>query len=58
MDQALDWLIRLECASTEQQLQFNDWLNQDPAHRQAFLKARSIWDSPAVHHVARQIAGL
>lgn len=58
VDQDLDWLIKLECATVEQQLQFNDWLKQNPAHRMAFIKARAIWDSPVVHSAARRIADL
>ena len=32
MDQALEWLITLECASDEQKAAFENWLNADPAH--------------------------
>ena len=42
MDQALDWLITLECANAEQKCAFNDWLNADPAHALAFAKANGI----------------
>ena len=44
MDQALDWLITLECASDEQKCAFETWLNADPAHAQAFAKANAIWN--------------
>ena len=48
MDQALDWLICLECASDEQKIAFEAWLNADPAHAQAFAKASAIWNGQSV----------
>lgn len=55
MDQALDWLITLECASNEQQSAFNDWLNADPAHAQAFAKASAIWNGQPVLEAAQTL---
>ena len=48
MDQALDWLITLECPSDEQKIAFEAWLNADPAHAQAFAKASAIWNGQSV----------
>ncbi|WP_425335647.1 FecR family protein [Pseudomonas helleri] len=48
MDQALDWLITLECASDEQIIAFEAWRNADPAHAQAFAKASAIWNGQSV----------
>ena len=48
MDQALDWLITLECASDEQKRAFDAWLNADPAHAQAFAKANAVWNGQPV----------
>lgn len=48
MDQALDWLITLECANEEQQRAFNAWLNADPAHALAFAKANAVWNGEPV----------
>ena len=36
MDQALDWLIALQCPQPGQQAAFDAWLAQDPAHVHAF----------------------
>lgn len=44
MDQALDWLITLECANDAQKSAFNDWLNADPAHARAYAKANAVWN--------------
>ena len=40
MDQALDWLIVLQCPQPGQQAQFDAWLASDPAHAHAFNKAQ------------------
>ena len=42
MDQALDWLITLECADASEKAAFQAWLKADPAHAQAFAKAHAV----------------
>ncbi|WP_150714205.1 FecR/PupR family sigma factor regulator, partial [Pseudomonas fluorescens] len=44
MDQALDWLIVMGSASEEQARQFQQWLDADPSHAEAFARAQAIWD--------------
>ncbi|WP_141691279.1 FecR/PupR family sigma factor regulator, partial [Pseudomonas sp. 8 R 14] len=41
MDQALDWLIVLQCPAPGQRAEFEAWLAQDPAHVHAFGKAQA-----------------
>lgn len=55
MDQALDWLITLECASDEQKIVFEQWLNADPAHAKAFAKANAIWNGQPVLDAAQTL---
>ena len=55
MDQALDWLITLECASDEQKIVFEQWLNADPAHARAFAKANAIWNGQPVVEAAQTL---
>jgi len=55
MDQALDWLITLECASDEQKIVFEQWLNADPAHARAFAKANAIWNGQPVLDAAQTL---
>ena len=55
MDQALDWLITLECASDEQKRAFDAWLNADPAHAQAFAKANAVWNGQPVLAAAQTL---
>jgi transmembrane sensor len=52
MDQALDWLIELDCASAERHAEFQAWLAADPANRDAFTHAQALWNSNAVAQAA------
>lgn len=52
MDQALEWLIAMECPSPEQRLAFAKWLAADPAHGQAFARAEAIWNGAPLDHAA------
>ncbi|MFC6297613.1 DUF4880 domain-containing protein [Pseudomonas sp. CCM 7893] len=52
MDQALDWLIALQCPQPGQQAEFEAWLASDPAHLEAFAKAQAAWGGAPVHSAA------
>lgn len=52
MDQALDWLIRLEHCDAQQQRCFQAWLAADPAHAAAFAQAQALWNSAPLRQVA------
>lgn len=52
MDQALDWLIELDCASAQRHAEFLAWLAADPANREAFSHAQALWNSNAVAQAA------
>ncbi|MGH8440283.1 MAG: FecR/PupR family sigma factor regulator, partial [Pseudomonas sp.] len=56
MDQALDWLIRLQCASAEDTRAFEAWLEADPANAQAYVEAEALWQGDTVRQAANQIA--
>ncbi|MDD0975039.1 FecR family protein [Pseudomonas fontis] len=56
MDQALDWLIRLQCASAEDTRAFEAWLEADPANAQAYVEAEALWHGDTVRQIAGQIA--
>jgi transmembrane sensor len=56
MDQALDWLIALQCAQPGQQAAFQAWLAEDPAHAHAFSKAQAAWGAAPVHSAAVALA--
>jgi transmembrane sensor len=52
MDQSMDWLIELDCASAERHAEFQAWLAADPANREAFSHAQTLWNSNAVAQAA------
>ena len=56
MDQALDWLIALQCPQAGQQAEFEAWLARDPAHVHAFGKAQAAWGGAPVHSAAVALA--
>ena len=56
MDQALDWLIALQCPLPGQQAEFEAWLASDPAHVHAFGKAQAAWGGAPVHSAAVALA--
>ncbi|WLI05551.1 FecR domain-containing protein [Pseudomonas sp. FP597] len=56
MDQALDWLIALQCPQPGQQAEFEAWLASDPAHALAFGKAQAAWGGAPVHSAAVALA--
>jgi len=54
-DQALDWLIRLECASPAERAAFEQWLGATPANAQAFARASAVWNGAAVNKAAQAL---
>ncbi|MCF5722014.1 FecR family protein [Pseudomonas syringae] len=56
MDQALDWLIALQCPQPGQQAEFEAWLASDPTHAEAFAKAQAAWGGAPVHSAAVALA--
>ncbi|PRA29754.1 FecR family protein [Pseudomonas poae] len=56
MDQALDWLIALQCPLPGQQAEFEAWLASDSAHAHAFAKAQAAWGGAPVHSAAVALA--
>lgn len=53
MDQALDWLIRLQCATPEDTRAFEAWLEADPANAPAYVQAEALWHGDSVRGAAR-----
>lgn len=56
MDQALTWLIELEIADAATHARFLEWLEVDPAHREAFASAEAVWHSQTVFDAAAVLA--
>lgn len=55
MDQALSWLIELECATAERHAEFDAWLAADPAHLKVFAKAEALWNSSPIAEAASRL---
>ncbi|QSB21019.1 FecR/PupR family sigma factor regulator [Pseudomonas sp. 15A4] len=56
MDQALTWLIELEIADIATHARFLEWLDADPAHREAFASAEAVWHSQPLFDAAEVLA--
>lgn len=54
-DQALDWLIRLQCASEQDTRDFESWLQADPDNAGAYLEAEALWNGLALRQAATQL---
>ncbi|WP_371319266.1 FecR family protein [Pseudomonas gingeri] len=53
MDQALDWLILMECPTAEQQAVFDTWHAANPRHAQAYAQASGAWNAQPVFAAAQ-----
>lgn len=56
MDQALTWLMELEIADAATHARFLEWLEANPAHREAFASAEAVWHSQSVFDAAAALA--
>ncbi|WPN97256.1 FecR family protein [Pseudomonas sp. MUP55] len=56
MDQALDWLIAMQCPQPGQHAAFQAWLAESPTHAHAFSKAQAAWGGAPVHSAAVALA--
>lgn len=55
LDQALDWLIRLDAADDACRARFVAWLAASPANASAFEQAQRHWQSPLLATAAAQL---
>ncbi|MDB6142271.1 MAG: FecR protein [Pseudomonas sp.] len=55
MDQALNWLIELECATAERRAEFEAWLTAAPAHSTVFASAEALWNSNLIAQAASRL---
>jgi transmembrane sensor len=55
VDQALDWLVRLESPSAEDCLAFDAWLLAAPEHAAAFAKAAGVWQGATMRQAAESL---
>lgn len=55
MDEALDWLVRLQCADAEDTQAFAAWLSAAPENAEAFVAAEALWNGAPLHQLATQM---
>jgi len=54
-DEALDWLVRLQCASAEDTAAFEQWLSAGPLNAQAYVEAEALWNGTPMRQAAMQL---
>ena len=55
MDEALDWLLRLQCASAADTTAFEIWLSAAPENAEAYVEAEAVWNGVPLRQAAGQI---
>lgn len=54
-DEALDWLVRLQCASEADTHEFEAWLSAAPENAEAYVEAEALWNGAPLRQAAVQI---
>lgn len=55
MDEALDWLVRLQCATEADTLAFEQWLGAAPENAVAYVEAEALWNGTPLRQAASQM---
>lgn len=55
MDEALDWLVRLQCASEQDTRDFEAWLGAAAENAEAYVEAEALWNGAPLHQAAVQL---
>lgn len=55
MDEALDWLVRLQCASEEDTRAFEAWLSAAAENAEAYVEAEALWNGAPLRLAATQL---
>ena len=55
MDEALDWLVRLQCASEEDTQVFEDWLGAAEENAEAYVQAEALWNGAPLRQAAARL---
>ncbi|MCL8306777.1 MULTISPECIES: FecR family protein [Pseudomonas] len=55
MDEALDWLVRLQCASEQDTRDFETWLGAAAQNAEAYVEAETLWNGAPLHQAAAQL---
>ncbi|RSC27276.1 DUF4974 domain-containing protein [Pseudomonas putida] len=52
MDEAQDWLIRLQCPTEQDTQDFEAWLGAAEQNAEAYVEAEALWNGAALRHLA------
>ncbi|MFJ4347048.1 FecR family protein [Pseudomonas sp. NPDC089401] len=55
LDEALDWLVRLQCATEADTLAFEQWLSAAPENAEAYVEAEALWNGTPLRQAATQM---
>ncbi|WP_145185345.1 FecR domain-containing protein [Pseudomonas sp. URMO17WK12:I11] len=55
LDEALDWLLRLQGASSADTLAFEQWLSAAPENAEAYVQAEALWNGAPLRQAAVQL---
>ncbi|WP_325100991.1 MULTISPECIES: FecR family protein [unclassified Pseudomonas] len=55
LDEAQDWLIRLQAPSDQDTQAFQAWLEADEHNAQAYVDAEALWNGAALHRLAGDV---
>ena len=55
MDEALDWLVRLQCATDADTLAFEQWLSAAPENAEAYVEAEALWNGTPLRQAATRM---
>lgn len=55
MDEALDWLVRLQCATEQDTLAFEQWLGAATENAEAYVQAEAVWNGKPLRQAAAQL---
>lgn len=54
-EQAMDWLIRLQCASEQDTEAFEHWLGAAPQNAEAYVEAEALWNGAPLRQAAVEL---
>ncbi|CAK17104.1 putative FecR-like transmembrane sensor [Pseudomonas entomophila L48] len=53
--EAMDWLIRLQCADEQDTQAFEHWLGAEPENAEAYVEAEALWNGAPLRQAAGQL---
>ncbi|AZL75369.1 FecR family protein [Pseudomonas oryziphila] len=54
-EEAMDWLIRLQCATDQDTQPFEHWLGAEPENAEAYVEAEALWNGAPLRQAAEQM---